>query len=174
MSATAPDTEENRFKALQAMKFDIPSWTVGHMDDVINAHKVIDTNREKVPYEIDGTVIRINHIDYQEEMGELNMRPRGQVAWKFDPAMGVTKIIDVRWQIGTSSGGRITPVAQIEPVQIGGVTISSVSLHNLAFFKNLRLWKGCEVLVSRRNDVIPYIERNLSREKLEDDGEEIN
>jgi DNA ligase (NAD+) len=172
ISPTAPDFEEKRFQALAAMGFDIPSWTVGNMDDVIHAHKLIDEKRDKIPYEIDGTVIRINDIKYQEEMGDLNMRPRGQVAWKFDPAMGITKVIDVRWQTGTSSGGRITPVAQIEPVQIGGVTISSVSLHNLALFKNLGLWKGCEVLVSRRNDVIPYIERNLSQERLDngDDG----
>lgn len=172
ISPTAPDYEDRKFQALEAMGFDIPNWTVGNLDDVINAHKVIDTNRDSVPYEIDGTVIRINDVQRQDEMGDLNMRPRGQIAWKFDPAMGITRVIDVKWQIGTSSGGRITPVAQIEPVQIGGVTISSVSLHNLAFFKNLGLWKGCEVLVSRRNDVIPYIERNLSREKLEDDGAE--
>jgi DNA ligase (NAD+) len=172
ISPSAPDFEEKRFQALAAMGFDIPNWTVGNMDDVIHAHKLIDEKRDKIPYEIDGTVIRINDIKYQEEMGDLNMRPRGQVAWKFDPAMGVTRVIDVRWQTGTSSGGRITPVAQIEPVQIGGVTISSVSLHNLALFKNLGLWKGCEVLVSRRNDVIPYIERNLSQERLDsgDDG----
>jgi DNA ligase (NAD+) len=173
MSATAPNFEDSRFQALQAMGFNIPNWTTGHMNDIIQAHKLIDKNRDKVPYEIDGTVIRIRDIRIQEEMGDLNMRPYGQIAWKFDPAMGVTKVIDIRWQVGTSSGGRITPVAQIEPVQIGGVTISSVSLHNLAFFKNLGLWKGCEVLVSRRNDVIPYIERNLSREKLEDDGSDI-
>jgi len=174
MSPTAPDFEERRFQALQAMGFDIPNWTVGNLDDIIHAHRLIDEKRDKIPYEIDGTVIRINDIRYQEEMGDLNMRPRGQIAWKFDPAMGITKVIDVRWQTGTSSGGRITPVAQIEPIQIGGVTISSVSLHNLALFKNLGLWKGCEVLVSRRNDVIPYIERNLSRERIEsgDDNNE--
>lgn len=168
MSATAPDFEEKRFQALRAMKFDTPDWIVGNLDGAIKAHKEIDQTRDTIPYEIDGTVIRINDIKYQEEMGDLNMRPRGQIAWKFDPAMGITKVIDIKWQVGNK--GRICPVAQIEPVQIGGVTISSVSLHNIAFFRNLGLWEGCEVLVSRRNDVIPYIERNLSQERI-DSGE---
>ncbi|KKL98947.1 hypothetical protein LCGC14_1819370, partial [marine sediment metagenome] len=88
-----------------------------------------------------------------------NMRPRGQMAWKFDPAMGVTKVLDVRWQNGPT--GRLTAVACVEPVEIGGVTIVNVSLHNLSMFRDLRLFPGCRVLISRRNDVIPYVEKNL-------------
>jgi DNA ligase (NAD+) len=84
------------------------------------------------------------------------------MAWKFDPAMGVTKVLDIRWQNGPT--GRITPVAILEPVDVGGVTIANVSLHNLSMFRDLGLWRGCEVLISRRNDVIPYVERNLSAE----------
>jgi DNA ligase (NAD+) len=73
--------------------------------------------------------------------------------------MGITKVIDIKWQVGNS--GRITPVASVEPIEVGGVTITSISLHNLAMFKELALFQGCRVLISRRNDVIPYIEQNL-------------
>jgi DNA ligase (NAD+) len=89
------------------------------------------------------------------------MRPLGQIAWKFPSTMKSSKIVDVQWQIGPS--GRITPVAKIEPIEIEGVTITSVSLHNMSIFNELNLHLNDEVLVSRRNQVIPYIEKNLSR-----------
>jgi DNA ligase (NAD+) len=118
--------------------------------------------RDSIPYEIDGVVISVNDLVKLEELGEHNMRPKGQIAWKFDPAMSETRVLDVKWQVGSS--GRITPVASVEPVNIGGVTVTSISLHNLSLFHDLKLTPGCRVLVSRRNDVIPYIEKNLNTE----------
>jgi DNA ligase (NAD+) len=115
--------------------------------------------REATPYEIDGMVVSVNDLKVLEEMGSHNMRPRGQVAWKFDAAMSESRVKDVKWQVGPT--GRITPVAVLEPVEIGGVTVTNVSLHNLSMFRELRLTRGCRVLVSRRNDVIPYVERRL-------------
>jgi len=117
--------------------------------------------RDEVPYEIDGAVISVNSLRLMEELGDLNMRPRGQIAWKFDAAMGETRMKDIKWQVGPS--GRITPVAVVEPVEIGGVTITNISLHNMSMFNELKLSHGCRILVSRRNDVIPYIERNLDQ-----------
>ena len=90
------------------------------------------------------------------------MRPRGQTAWKFEHPTGETRVVDVKWQVGTT--GRVVPVASVEPVSIGGVTITSVSLHNLSMFRGLKLQKGSRVLISRRNEVIPYVERNLDEE----------
>lgn len=163
MSPSAPGSEVLRFKALEKMGFKVPEHAFGGFEGVRCWHEATEKKRDSIPYEIDGTVVRINDIAVQEELGDHNMRPRGQRAWKFDPAMGVTTVVDVRWQVGPT--GRITPVACVEPVSVGGVTITSVSLHNLAMFRDLALFRGCRVLVSRRNDVIPYIERNLDLEE---------
>ena len=167
MSDSAPATEDLRFRALRKMGFQAPDWWTGDSEAVAKRHRKIEEElRASLDYEIDGTVVRVNDVGVQEAMGALNMRPRGQVAWKFDPAMGVTKVMDVKWQVGNS--GRVTPVAVLEPVSVGGVTITNVSLHNLSLFKDLGLWAGCDVLVSRRNDVIPYIEKNLSADAAEE------
>lgn len=140
--------------------FKIPIGTaVADPKDAKNIYDHTTSTRNLIPYEIDGMVITVNNLQILEEMGELNMRPRGQIAWKFDAAMGESIVTDVKWQVGPT--GRITPVASIEPVEIGGVTITSVSLHNLSLFRELALSRGCRILVSRRNDVIPYIEMNL-------------
>lgn len=161
MSDSAPPSEKKRFRVLQKMGFDVPDYGTGSIEDAVEWHEELaDGKREKVPYEIDGTVVRAEDIGIQERLGEHNGRPKGQIAFKFDAAMGETNVIDVRWQVGPT--GRLTPVANVEPVSIGGVTVTSVSLHNLVMFRSLKLFRGCRVLVSRRNDVIPYIEANLS------------
>lgn len=160
MSETAPDKEALRFMVLERMKFTVPFWQVVTLAEVQRAQERLAAgDREKVPYEIDGTVVRLNDIARQEELGDMNMRPRGQIAYKFEAATGVTTVEDVKWQVGNS--GRVTPVASVAPVNIGGVTITSISLHNLSMFRELALFRGCRVLVSRRNDVIPYIEARI-------------
>ncbi len=139
-----------------------PSMTSNDLKDVKLHFDSTAKMREAVPYEIDGMVVSVDSLDIMEQLGDLNMRPRGQIAWKFEALMGITRVENVRWQVGPS--GRVTPVADVEPVEVGGVTISSISLHNLSLFRDLKLWKGCRVLISRRNDVIPYIEKNLDLE----------
>lgn len=160
-SKSAPDKESLRFTVLGKMGFTVPTYIVGDSEAMKLWHGETKENRDSIPYEIDGTVIRIEDISVQESLGDHDMRPLGQKAWKFDPATGITKVTDIKWQVGPT--GRITPVASVEPVQIGGVTITSISLHNMSMFKELNLYQGCEVLVSRRNDVIPYIESKLDR-----------
>jgi len=156
-----PKTEFYRFILLKNLGFEVPVCQAGDIDSIIQYHESVKANRDAVPYEIDGTVIRINDVETQEALGDLNMRPRGQIAWKFDPYMGVSKIVNIKWQVGASNSGRITPVAVIEPINVGGVTITNISLHNLGVFNELKLKKGDKVLISRRSDVIPYIEENL-------------
>lgn len=160
MSASAPGKESLRFKALKKMAFTVPDFKVVDLAGAQKLHELMATGeRDKVPYEIDGAVIRLNDIAEQEALGDLNMRPRGQIAYKFAAVTGVTTVEDVKWQVGNS--GRVTPVASVAPVNIGGVTITSISLHNLSMFRELALFRGCRVLVSRRNDVIPYIEARI-------------
>lgn len=139
--------------------FQIPEGCAGNIESILQVYEATVIKRKTIPYEIDGMVVSVNDLEKLEDLGSLNMRPRGQIAWKFDAEMRETKVQDVVWQVGPT--GRICPVAKVEPVNIGGVTITSVSLHNLSLFRSLRLSEGCRVLVSRRNDVIPYIEANL-------------
>jgi len=158
-----PKTIFDTLGVLEKAGFKIPvHYSPKDLEGIKNTFQAETHDRDRVPYEIDGMVVSVNDLTIMEELGDLNMRPRGQIAWKFDAAMGETRMVDVKWQVGPS--GRITPVAVVEPVEIGGVTITNISLHNMSIFNDLRLWPRCRVLVSRRNDVIPYIEKNLDLE----------
>jgi len=157
---------ENKIKTMQLtmqwlkeLGFKVPPYDNGDFSYIKRTYEKEALSRDNIPYEIDGMVVSISDLELLEEMGSLNGRPKGQIAWKFDPAMRETRVIDIKWQVGNS--GRITPVAVVEPVEVGGVTITNISLHNLSLFHDLALCSGDRVLVSRRNDVIPYIEKNL-------------
>ena len=112
------------------------------------------------PYDIDGLVVQVDNLSHFTSMGEVDMRPKGAVAYKFKPEEKETTVVDVIWQVGRT--GRLTPVAEVEPVDIGGVTISRVSLHTARMAMNMQAGRNSRVLISRRNDVIPYIEKVLS------------
>jgi DNA ligase (NAD+) len=134
-------------------------WKVCSKDVVVKIFNKVDKEiREKMQYQIDGMVIRHNNSSLNP--GEWsNGNPKGSIAWKFGNLSKESILLDVSWQVGMS--GTITPVAKIRPIEVGGVTISNATLHNVDIFKKLKLYKGCRVLVSRRNDVTPYIEKNL-------------
>lgn len=145
--------------------FKVPSYQASNeLGSLKQIYEETVKNREQIPYEIDGLVVSVNDLKKLGELGSPNGRPRGQIAWKFEAAVGITKAVEVKWQVGPS--GRVTPVLVVEPVEIGGVTITNISLHNISLFQELKLWEGCQVLVSRRNDVIPYVERNLELESI--------
>ena len=118
-------------------------------------------NRENLDYEIDGAVIKLNDMEAQEALGEHGGRPYWARAWKFPSMGGRSTILDVEWSIGTR--GRMSPVAKIAPVEVGGVTITSVSLHNMDIIEGLGVHIGDEVEVIRANDVIPKIVRVLKQ-----------
>ena len=157
------DKQNGMFASILWLKengFKTPTCTVSrNLDTIKSVYTDQSTKRDDIDYEIDGMVVSVEDLDLIEELGSINGRPRGQIAWKFDPAMRETRIVDVKWQVGNS--GRITPVAVVEPVDVGGVTITNISLHTLSLFRDLALNKGNRVLVSRRNDVIPFLEKNL-------------
>ncbi|MEE2901259.1 MAG: NAD-dependent DNA ligase LigA [Myxococcota bacterium] len=150
--------EEDKFAAIEELGFTTPFFFRGSIDDVLNQYRSYEEEkRASLDYEIDGLVIRANDITLQNTLGDLNNRPRAAVAFKFGNEMGVTKLIEIEWQTGDS--GRVTPVAEVEPIRLAGATIRHASLHNLANIKKLGVAIGDEVVVSRRNDVIPYIEK---------------
>ncbi len=110
-------------------------------------------------YDIDGLVVRVDNDEDYHRIGSTSHHPKGSMAFKFEDKGDFTRLIDVVWQTGPT--GEITPVAIVEPVIIGGVTIERVNLHNYTFIQKYGLELGCEVEVIRANDVIPQITRRI-------------
>jgi DNA ligase (NAD+) len=154
-----PKTMQLAFKKLMSLNFKTPESAYGNVETIQKHFETVTKNRQSIPYDIDGQVVSVDNIQALENLGEVAMRPRGQIAWKFESEKAESKVLDVVWQVGPT--GRVTPVAKVSPTPIGGVTIESVSLHNLKMFNELKLFHGCRVLIERRNDVIPYISQNL-------------
>lgn len=126
-------------------------------------------DRDSYPYEIDGMVVKLDDLALQEKCGFTQHHPRWAIAYKFKAKQATTTLIDIEYQIGKI--GSITPVAKLDPVQLAGVTISSVSLHNEEFISTKDLRIGDKVLVERAGDVIPYIVKSF--EELRDGSEKV-
>ncbi|WP_346237887.1 NAD-dependent DNA ligase LigA [Niabella insulamsoli] len=131
-----------------------------HIDTVIDYCLKFEEERDNLPYEIDGMVIKVNDFELQDQLGMTSHHPRWAMAFKFKARQGTSKLLHVEFQVGRT--GSITPVAKIEPVPIGGVTVSSISLFNEDVIKEKDLMIGDTVLVERAGDVIPYIVKPLS------------
>lgn len=114
-----------------------------------------EQKRDDLPYEIDGMVIKVNDLELQDQMGMTSHHPRWAIAYKFKARQATSQLLNVEFQVGRT--GSITPVAKINPVPIGGVTVSSISLFNEDVIKEKDLKIGDTVLVERAGDVIPYI-----------------
>lgn len=127
-----------------------------------------EAQREDYAYEIDGMVVKVDDLALQERAGYTSHHPRWAIAYKFAAKQATTILEDVEYQVGKI--GTITPVAKTSPVQLAGVTISSVSLHNEDFIRDKDLRLGDKVLLERAGDVIPYIVKPL--EDLRDGSEQ--
>ncbi len=114
-----------------------------------------DARREKLPYEIDGVVIKVNSIAIQNELGYTSKAPRWAIAYKYPARQETTVVNDIVVQVGRT--GTLTPVAMLEPVQVGGVTVSRSTLHNMDEIERLGLQIGDTVLIERAGEVIPHI-----------------
>ena len=119
-----------------------------------------ETQRDDLPYEIDGMVIKVNNFHLQDKMGMTSHHPRWAIAYKFKARQATSKLISVEYQVGRT--GNIGPVAKIEPVHIGGVTVKSISLFNEDVIREKDIRIGDTVLVERAGDVIPYIVKPLT------------
>lgn len=119
-----------------------------------------ETQRDGLPYEIDGMVIKVNNFHLQDKMGMTSHHPRWAIAYKFKARQATSKLIGVEYQVGRT--GNIGPVAKIEPVHIGGVTVKSISLFNEDVIREKDIRIGDTVLVERAGDVIPYIVKPLT------------
>ena len=126
-----------------------------NIDEVISYCEEWEKKRDDYPYEIDGMVIKVNDISLYTKLGMTSHHPRWAIAFKFSARQATTRIIKVVFQVGRT--GAVTPVAKLEPVEIGGVTVSSVSLINEDFIREKDIRVGDLVLVERAGDVIPYV-----------------
>ncbi|HZF65329.1 MAG TPA: NAD-dependent DNA ligase LigA [Chitinophagaceae bacterium] len=127
---------------------------------VLDYCNLFEEQRDGLPYEIDGMVIKVNDFTLQDKMGMTSHHPRWAIAYKFKARQATSRLLRVEYQVGRT--GNIGPVAKLEPVAIGGVTVTSVSLFNEDNIREKDLRVGDMVLVERAGDVIPYIVKSLS------------
>lgn len=125
------------------------------IEKVIEYCLAFESGRDELPYEIDGMVIKVNSFALQDKLGMTSHHPRWAIAFKFKARQATTKLLNVEFQVGRT--GAITPVAKLEPVSVGGVTVSSISIHNEEYIREKDLRKGDTVLIERAGDVIPQI-----------------
>ena len=132
-----------------------PVELCSNLDQMLNFYNKIYENRANLDFDIDGIVYKLNDISYYERLGSTDHSPRYAISHKFPPELGITKLKDVKFQVGRT--GAITPVAELTPVTIGGVRIKRASLHNKDEIKRLGLVIGDTVSLKRAGDVIPQI-----------------
>ncbi|MEZ4896252.1 MAG: NAD-dependent DNA ligase LigA [Saprospiraceae bacterium] len=155
---------------LHTLGFKVPldvTKVCANIEEVIQYCTEWEAKRESYPFEIDGMVIKVNDLEMQERAGYTSHHPRWAIAFKFKAKQATSTLLHVEFQVGKI--GSITPVAKIEPVQLAGVTVSSVSLHNEDFIRSRDIRLGDKVLVERAGDVIPYIVKSLEELRTGDE-----
>ncbi len=139
-----------------------------HIDNAIAYYDEISEERESLPYEIDGVVIKVDDLDLQSRLGVISRNPRWALAYKFRPKQETTKVLDIIPQVGRT--GAITPVAILEPVRVGGIEISRATLHNQDEIDRKDVRIGDTVIVQRAGDVIPEVVKVVESKRIGDEG----
>ncbi|AHY45384.1 dnlj: DNA ligase, NAD-dependent [Rubrobacter radiotolerans] len=137
------------------------------IESVIETCKRWAAERESVPYQVDGVVVKVDSREQQEALGSVQKAPRWAIAYKFEPLAGRTKLRDIIVNVGRT--GAVTPQAVLEPVNVGGVTIQKATLHNEDYVREKDVRIGDTVIVERAGDVIPQVARAVPEER---DGSE--
>jgi len=136
------------------------------VEGMLAFHSALLARRAELPYDIDGVVYKVDRLDWQEALGTVARAPRYAVAHKFPAEEAVTELLDIEVQVGRT--GKLTPVARLRPVFVGGVTVTSATLHNEDEIRRKDLLIGDHVVVRRAGDVIPEVVRPLVDRR--DDG----
>ena len=169
--------QKNFFKSHQEMLNTFLSWNlpinpdtelVNSIEEVISYCDRLTNKREALNYEIDGVVIKIDDVFLQQELGFSSRSPKWSIAKKFKAEEGTTEVLSVNFQMGRT--GALTPVANLKPVKLGGVTISNATLHNMDEVERLDIRIGDFVKVKRAGDVIPKVikvEKNKRNNKTQ-------
>ncbi|MEO6405919.1 MAG: NAD-dependent DNA ligase LigA [Ferruginibacter sp.] len=161
-SFAEPTTHSGMLEMLWDLGFKSPKnemKVLQGIDSVIAHIEDYEKLRDKLPYEIDGMVIKVNDLHLQEKLGMTSHHPRWAIAYKFKARQATSKLIGVEYQVGRT--GAVTPVAKIQPVQVSGVTVGSISIHNEEYIKEKDLKLGDAILIERSGDVIPQIVKSL-------------
>ena len=158
----ALESKTLEMKALKQMGFVTPRFQACQDATEVSAlyEEYVNGVRSSLDYDIDGLVVDVDDRDARESLGDKNHRPKGAIAFKFPHELKPTILRNVRWQVGGS--GRVTPIAEFEPVILGGRTIKKASLAGVRQVEHLNLYEGCSIMVCLRNDVIPRVEANIS------------
>lgn len=149
-------TQSGAMSWLGELGFETSPFATAQNQTQIQAYydQVVAT-RDDLPFEIDGLVVKVNDLNLQQRLGFLSREPRWAVAYKFAAQTVPTRLLDVEWQVGRT--GTLTPVGKLEPVNVGGVTVSNVTLHNFGEIGRLGVMIGDMVSVHRAGDVIPKV-----------------
>ncbi len=133
------------------------------LSEVFTAFDELERERDALPFEIDGVVVRVNDFALQQQLGAISRSPRWAVAYKFPARQATTRVLNIVPQVGRT--GTLTPVAELEPVGIGGVTVKSASLHNMDEIVRKDIRIGDTVIVERAGDVIPYVVKMIPEKR---------
>lgn len=139
-----------------------------NIEEALAYYAEMTEKRDELPYEIDGVVFKINDLATREKLGFRQRDPRWAIAYKFKPRQGTTKLENIIVQVGRT--GKLTPVAILKPIRIGGVEVSRASLHNQSEIERKDIRIGDTVLVERAGDVIPYVVKPIKDDR---DGSEV-
>ncbi len=151
------NSQYGQLQALEALGFPVPPEVqqCASLDALVATLPAWETRRNDLPFQIDGLVAKVDDLQLSRQLGVVGKDPRGAIAWKFPAEEASTRLLDVSVNVGRS--GKITPAAVLEPVFVGGVTVSSASLHNYDQVARLDIRRGDTVIVKRSGDVIPYV-----------------
>ena len=160
-------SDEEGVQALGDWGFKTPERVelVSTVDEILQYHRRFDVDRDHLDYEIDGVVIKLNDLDAREDLGATSHHPRWALALKFEPRKEVTRIERIAVSVGRT--GKLTPVALLRPVEVGGVTVARASLHNREEVSRKDVREGDMVRIQRAGDVIPQVV-----ERVEEEGRE--
>ncbi len=161
-----PSSQEQALQILRDSGFRVNPLIkkVRDIEEAIKYCEDLEKKRETLNYEIDGAVLKVNSLAQQKELGSTIKHPRWAIAFKFTAKQATTKLLKIAVQVGRT--GVLTPVAELEPVQVGGVTVSRATLHNFDELKRKDIRIGDTVLVERSGDVIPQVVKSITEKRI--------
>ncbi|MBY0519543.1 MAG: NAD-dependent DNA ligase LigA, partial [Sphingomonas sp.] len=159
------DTQSAVVAAIRDWGFPVAAYFSpgGTLDAALATYRTIEAARADLPFDIDGVVYKVDRIDWQARLGFVGRAPRWGLAHKFPAQQAQTTLRAIDIQVGRT--GKLTPVARLEPVTVGGVVVTNATLHNVDEIARLNVWPGDRVVLQRAGDVIPQIVDNLSRDE---------
>lgn len=168
-SPTSEATQEDVLEKLSQLGFSVNEKRVlaSTIDQVWDFIEKVGQERDKLPYEIDGIVIKVNHLAAQEELGFTVKAPKWAIAYKFPAEEKEAQLLSVDWTVGRT--GVVTPTANLTPVQLAGTTVSRATLHNVDYIREKDIRKDDTVIVYKAGDIIPAVLRVVEGKRVSEE-----